>query len=115
MKVKKYLPFLLFIAVLIITAVNIFSLGTNEKETKIEVSGKVRLVGSSIMSNLVITGENREWYIDEKDRDKLMHLQQQVVSVKGQEYYIDRYFANGSYAGRHYYLKNITVINPKKQ
>ena len=72
------------------------------------------MIGNSYASALVISGETREWYIDEADRGKLMHLQQQEVTVRGQEYYEDRVFANGTSAGRYYYLKNITVISPKK-
>ena len=115
MKRRNYLSFGLFIAIFFITSGNINAMGGSEKNQQIEVSGRVRLVGSSYSSNLVITGETREWYIDENEQDKFMHLQQQYVDVKGNEYYIDRYFANGTFAGRYYYLKNITVINPKKR
>jgi len=121
--IKRYF---LYIGLLVLfffsAALNVYSLGKSENETtrfrrdltRIEVSGRVRLVGNSQMSFLVITGEIREWYIDDSEIDKLMHLQQQNVTVKGQEYFVDRYFANGMLAGRYYYLKNITVVNPKK-
>ena len=83
------------------------------KPQKVEASGMVRLVGSGPSISLVITGESREWYVESADREKLMHLQQQTVTVRGKEYYIDRTFANGMSAGRQYYLKDITVIKPK--
>ena len=84
------------------------------KPHKVEVTGRVRLVGSSPMTSLVITGESREWFIYSKEQDKLMHLQQQMVTVRAKEYYFDRVFANGMSAGRHYYLKDIVIISPKR-
>ena len=84
-----------------------------EGSRKVEISGRVRLVGNSPMTSLVITGEGREWFVEPDEQGKLMHLQQQTITVRATEYYQDRFFANGSPAGRHYYLKNITVIDPK--
>ena len=81
---------------------------------RVEVSGRIRLVGNNPMSMLVITGEDREWFIEPEEQQKLMDLQQQLVTVRAMEYYLDRYFANGTFAGRHYYLKNITVISPRR-
>lgn len=81
-------------------------------ETKtVEASGRVRLVGSSPQSSLVISGGEREWYVHPADEKKLMHLQQQTVTVAGEEYFRDLTFANGSPAGRRYYLKNIRIIS----
>ena len=95
----------------------ICALGGGEKDDskpkKVEVSGRVRMVGNSPMTSLVISGEDREWYIDQAEQDKLHHLQQQTVTVKGKEYYHDIVFANGVSGGRRYYLKDITVVSPK--
>ena len=83
----------------------------NEPQTQtVQVKGRVRLVGSSPLASLVLSGENREWYIDEKDQEKIMSLQQQIITVEGQEYYIDLTFANGRSAGRRYYLKDIRIL-----
>ena len=104
------------------TAGNLLSLGNREKGRtepqyseleKIEASGRVRLVGNSPMTSLVITGEDREWYVESAEKKKLMHLQQQNVIVIANEYYEDRVFANGSSAGRYYFLKDIVVVDPK--
>ena len=84
-----------------------------EKPPKIEISGKVRLVGSGPLPSLVISGEDREWYIDPKEEKKLIDLQHQTVTVKGREYYADLVFADGSSGGRQYYLRDITVVHPK--
>ena len=84
------------------------------KLQKVEVSGRVRLVGNSPMTSLVITSEGREWFVEPEEQNKLMHLQQQIVTIRAKEYYQDRFFANGSPAGRYYYLREITVISPKR-
>jgi len=81
--------------------------------SRVEVSGRVRLVGNSPMTSLVITGEDREWYVEPAEKEKLMRLQQQNVTVTATEYYEDRVFANGTSAGRFWFLKDITVIEPK--
>jgi hypothetical protein len=96
---------------LLCTALNVYAMGKKEPgQVKVTVSGTVRMVGSSPMTSLVITGENREWYIEQAEERKLAHLQQQTVTVSGTEYYADYTFANGVSAGRRYFLKNITVI-----
>jgi hypothetical protein len=112
---KFTIAFLLFV----LCALNAYALGNKEKEkdspklTNVEVSGKVRMVGSGPMNSLVITGENREWYIEAEERTQFIDLQQQFVTVKASEYYKDMVFANGQSAGRFYYLKNIVIISPK--
>jgi hypothetical protein len=112
----------LMLFLLLFAAGNILALGKREKgrtktqysETqKIEASGRVRLVGNSPMTSLVISGEDREWYIESGEKEKLMHLQQQNVTVIANEYYEDRVFANGTSAGRFYFLKDIIVIDPQ--
>jgi hypothetical protein len=102
---------LLFLCV----AVSAFALGNKDgsKPQKVEVSGIVRLVGNSPFSSLVISGEDREWYIVPEEQKKLMDLQHQMVTVRGQEYYYDRTFANGTSAGRQYYLKKIVIVKQK--
>ncbi|MDR2602246.1 MAG: hypothetical protein LBC53_07330 [Spirochaetaceae bacterium] len=77
---------------------------------KVKVSGRVRLVGNNPFPDLVITGENREWFISKEDESKLLDFQQQFVTVEGVETYADLSFANGLSAGRRYTLKNIKLI-----
>jgi hypothetical protein len=116
--VKKLVP-LFFL--LLFTAGNLLPLGNREKKRvkpqysepqKVEASGRVRLVGSSPMTELVISGEDREWYVESGEKEKLMQLQQQNVTVTAYEYYEDRFFANGASAGRYYFLKDIVIISP---
>jgi hypothetical protein len=80
----------------------------------VQASGRVRLVGSSPQTSLVISGGEREWYVHPGEEKKLMHLQQQTVTVAGTEYVKDLTFANGTSAGRRYYLKNIRIISEKR-
>ncbi|MCL2127351.1 MAG: hypothetical protein FWH38_03775 [Treponema sp.] len=95
------------------------ALGKGEKSVimpqTVEVSGLVRMVGSSPVTSLVISGEDREWYVEPEEQEKLVSLQQQAVTVRAKEYYRDLVFANGSPAGRHYFLKDIDIIVPKHQ
>jgi hypothetical protein len=77
----------------------------------VRVSGRVRLVGSGIFSELVISGEDREWFISKDEQSKLFEYQQRLVTVEGTETYTDLTFANGLPAGRRYTLKNLKIIN----
>jgi cytochrome c oxidase assembly factor CtaG len=108
MKVNK---FFFAAIILFLAAAFLDALGSGDSESQtVQVTGWVRLVGSSPDYMLVITGENREWYVDEKEQKKLMQLQQQTVTVTGTEYFKDLTFANGMSTGRRYYLKNIKVL-----
>jgi hypothetical protein len=108
---KNIKKFIGISVLLLCAALSVYAMGKKEPgQVKVTVSGTVRLVGSSPMSSLVITGEDREWYIEQTEERKLTHLQQQTVTVNGTEYYIDYVFANGITAERRYFLKNITVV-----
>ena len=107
----------LFPLLLLSITASVAALGSKDggsKPVKVEVTGTVRMVGNSPMHFLVISGENREWRIVPEEQEKLLPFQQQAVTVKAQEYYYDRTFANGASAGREYYLKNIVIIDPKR-
>jgi hypothetical protein len=110
---------LLLLFPLLLSAAALCGLGgqdDNEKPQTVRastrVTGRVRLVGSGPGMELVITGENREWHIDKKDQDKLRNLQQQTVTVEGEERSQEMTFANGSSAGTWYFLRNIKIIEP---
>jgi len=84
-----------------------------EKGTLVRVSGRVRLVGSAPVTELVITGPDKEWYIAKEDEYKLRDLQQQIVTVEGIETVEKLTFASGLPAGERRTLKNIKLItNP---
>ncbi|MDR1176780.1 MAG: hypothetical protein LBK83_15055 [Treponema sp.] len=82
--------------------------------SEVLVKGRVRLVGTDLFSNLVITDEkDRDWYVEEKDRPLLSRYQQQVVTVKGRPDYRDFVLANGKKAGVRSYLLDISIVqNP---
>jgi hypothetical protein len=111
-------PAVIFLLLVWCAATNVFALGNKDKDAskpqKVEVSGIVRMVGSSPFSSLVLSGEDREWHIVPEEQKKLIDLQHQMVTVRAQEYYYDRTFANGTPAGREYYLKKIVIVKPKK-
>lgn len=91
--------------------INVSALGAREAPAaKVLVSGKVRMVGSGPTRSLVISGENREWYVEPQEQKKLINFQQQTVRVQGREYFRELTFANGMPAGRQYYLKDIKII-----
>ena len=75
------------------------------------MTGRVRLVGSAPMSDLVITGHDMEWYVAKDEEYKLRDLQQRIVSVEGSETVQKLTFASGLPAGERRTLKNIKIIS----
>jgi hypothetical protein len=93
------------------------ALGSGERGEEPEtllISGVVRLVGSGPGRELLIANEQGEWHIDHKDRDKLWNLQQQTVTVEGEERREDLSFADGRPAGEKRHLRNITIVAPDR-
>jgi hypothetical protein len=115
------LRLLIFTLPLILSAAVLCGLGGQEKSetpqtirATAQATGRVRLVGSGPGMELVITGTNREWHMDKKDQDKLLNLQQQTVTVEGEESSQEMTFANGRSAGTRYVLRNIKIIEPSE-
>ncbi|MDR3336698.1 MAG: hypothetical protein LBT16_05785 [Treponema sp.] len=89
------------------------AIGPVEEELGVvRVSGRVRLVGSSPRTELVISGDTEDWFTEQQDRDKLAQLQQQTVTVEGSGYSRDMILANGIRMGKRLILRNIRVIEP---
>ena len=86
------------------------ALGSKEKVNVVEVTGIIRLVGSSPFSELVITGPDKEWYVAKEDEHKLKDLQHKTVTVRGDETVVSLTFANGYPAGEKRTLKKIEII-----
>jgi hypothetical protein len=78
---------------------------------RIRVSGRVRLTGSSRQTNLVITGEQGEWYAGPQDQDKLMALQQRFVTVEGLLEVQEFSLLGGKRVSKRLILSDITVIH----
>ena len=85
--------------------------GRREKDPIVEVTGVVRLVGSAPMSELVITGDEMEWYVAREDERKLWDLQHRTVTVEGIETVTQLTFANGFPAGERRTLRKIKIIS----
>ena len=85
--------------------------GSREKDAVVQVSGRVRLVGSGALPELVISGPGAEWYVEKGEEHKLMDLQQRNVTVEGIETVKALRFANGSPAGERRTLKKIKIIS----
>jgi hypothetical protein len=81
-----------------------------EQGVQVRVTGRVRLVANGLFPELVISGVDREWYVEKEDEKALWDFQQQTITVEGMETYRDLTFANGMSAGRRYSLKNIKII-----
>jgi hypothetical protein len=81
-----------------------------EKANVVRVTGVVRLVGTGLFPELVITGPEMEWHITPDDEKKLHDLQSRTVTVEGIETVTEMKFANGLSAGKRRELKNIKII-----
>ena len=85
--------------------------GGKEKAAVVQVSGKVRLVGSGPLPELVISGPDKEWYVDRDEQHKLKDLQHRTVTVEGNETVTSLKFASGLPAGERRVLRNIKIIS----
>jgi hypothetical protein len=87
------------------------SVGDSEvRERLVKITGRVRMVGSGTFPELVLSGEEREWYIDKTSVAALRDYQQQTITVEGIETWADLSFANGFSAGRRYTLRDIKIV-----
>jgi len=76
----------------------------------VQVTGIVRLVGSGPMTEIVITGPDKEWYVSREEDRLLRELQHRTVTVEGYESVFELRFANGFYAGQRRTLKDIKIL-----
>jgi hypothetical protein len=83
----------------------------NRVQETVRVTGRVRMVGSGPSRELVITGTAGEWHTGAQDWDRLVNLQQRVVTVEGKLDSRDMILPNGAYAGTRLTLRDITVIH----
>ena len=91
------------------------ALGGKEKDKAknniVQVSGTVRLVGTSLFPEIVITGAENEWYVEKEEMSKLYDLQHRKVTVEGKETVVEMRFANGLSAGERRTLRKIKIIS----
>ena len=105
---NKRLCFCLFI---FFTTALVFAFGRRERVITVEVTGIVRMVGAGLLSEIVISGQEREWYVAKDEEYKLIDLQHRTITVEGVQTIIQLRFANGFPAGERYYLERVRVIS----
>ena len=85
--------------------------GKKDKDPVVQVTGVVRLVGTGPLPELVISGPEKQWYIEKEERNKLMDLQHRRVTVEANETVRELKLANGLPAGERRTLANIRIIS----
>jgi hypothetical protein len=105
------------IGLLLLCVTVTYARGNKEKKTPaqvpeiVQVSGVVRLVGSGVFTELVITGSGGEWYIPRDETYKLHDLQQQTVTVEGEETVTELKGANDFIVIKRRELKNVRILS----
>ena len=97
------------------------ALGNREKDSVVQVTGRVRLVGNEPFPELIIWKEEgsadrianagKAWFITREDRHLLIHLQHRTVTVEGKETVEELSFVSGNSAGQRHTLSNIRIIS----
>ncbi|MDR3166779.1 MAG: hypothetical protein LBT93_02455 [Treponema sp.] len=85
---------------------------TSRESETVEVSGRVRLVGSGIQPEVVISAENGEWYITRNEQNQFLKLQQQWVKVEGKADFRKIILADGTYLETRRILRDIRLFGP---
>jgi hypothetical protein len=105
---------LLLITLLLLSTLSAALYARGDKEESklqiLQITGVVRLVGTDLFPELVITTNNGEWYIANDERDKLHDLQHRTVTVEGEETILELKFASGMPAGTKRILRNVRII-----
>ena len=79
----------------------------------VRVSGRVRMIGSGIRTEPVISGADGEWHLEAKDQEQFIRLQQKTVTVEGKLDAIEISFADNSRSIRFLILRNAKIIAPE--
>jgi hypothetical protein len=102
---------ILFLVVFLCFSVVLSAGSVEEEGILVQATGRVRLVGSDVLSEVVISAEDKQWYVAGEDMQKLKDLQQRTITVEGEETVKELRWANGRLAGRRRYLSNIRILN----
>jgi hypothetical protein len=104
----------IFLVVLLLfcMAASVSAFGSRDTVT---VTGVVRLVGSDPFPEIVITGDNGEWYVARDEIQNFRDLQHMTVTVKGIETVTELTFASGMPAGTRRELKKIKIVSVSRQ
>ena len=108
---KRIILWLLFIGLASAAVLPVVALAAGkENGVLVQVTGRVRLIGNDARPELVISLEDKQWYIAREDMHKLKNLQQRIVTVEGKEIVKELKFANGRSAGTRRILSDIKII-----
>lgn len=78
----------------------------------VEVSGRVRRVGSQLFSDLVVTdAAGNDWYIVSADDAALRRLEQEQATVRGTLHLRDMVLADGRQLGARRELTDVVVVD----
>jgi hypothetical protein len=76
----------------------------------VELSGRVRLVGSEPFPDLVLTGgDGKDWYLEGPDRRALQGYEQRTVKVRGRAELRELVLANGRSLGFRCFLRDVEI------
>jgi hypothetical protein len=76
----------------------------------VEISGRVRLVGSEPFPDLVITGEDgQDWYPEGPSRQALRSFEQRIIRVRGRVELRELVLANGHSLGFRRFLLDVEI------
>jgi hypothetical protein len=104
---RKFLLILLFF----LLAGMLFALGNRENSSPtVQITGIVRLVGTSLFPELIISNSNHVWHITAEEMYKLHDLQHRIVTVEAKETVTELRFANGMSAGTRRELRDIRIV-----
>ncbi|MDR1970974.1 MAG: hypothetical protein LBQ46_03540 [Treponema sp.] len=81
---------------------------------RVELTGRVRLVGSEPFPDLVLTGpDDQDWYLEGASRQLLRPYEQQTVSVRGKVELREMILANGRSLGFRRILLEVEILDTK--
>jgi len=114
----------LIIFIFLFTSVMLFASGNREKKAPqdalsdapavVQITGVVRLTGSALFAELIISGSENIWYIVNEEAGKLHELQHRTVTVEAEETVAEIFFANGRSAGIRRELRNIRILSVER-
>jgi hypothetical protein len=78
----------------------------------VEISGRVRLVGSEPFPDLVITGgDDQDWYLEGPDRQAVRSFEQRGIRVRGRVELREQVLANGRSLGVRRFLQDVEILD----
>jgi hypothetical protein len=116
MKNKRNFVYLIILTVTVIfISPPVSALGRRHGEAKrqsIEITGRVRLIGSAPFPDLVLSDETgRDWYVRQEEKDKLSKLEQQTVKIRAAFEVEDIILADGKKVGERRILYDIVLVS----